>query len=260
MPEAKVAIVTGGSLGIGRACVERLIADGLKVVIGDIRIDEARALATALGSNAYACPVDVADEASIEALVAETVARFGRLDVMVNNAGIVQVKPAIEVELAEWRRLFAVNLDGVFLGSRAAARQMIRQEPWSERFGGAIINASSTAARRPGPSYSAYCASKAAVMLFSGALAMELAPYKIRVNCTAPGFIGTAMWDDLARGTASVTGRAAGDIIDEFSAKVPWGRFGRPDEVAAVVSWLAGDDAEYVNGQAISMNGGEMLF
>jgi meso-butanediol dehydrogenase/(S,S)-butanediol dehydrogenase/diacetyl reductase len=134
------------------------------------------------------------------------------------------------------QRLFKVNVEGVFLGSRAAARQMIAQGSGRGRTAGTIINSASTASRRAAAGVSAYCAT------------------------TAPGFIRTDMWRDLAQGIAMQTGASADQVLAQFVSSVPWGRFGEPDEVAATVSWLASDEAEYINGQCISMNGAEMLF
>jgi NAD(P)-dependent dehydrogenase (short-subunit alcohol dehydrogenase family) len=148
-----------------------------------------------------------------------------------------------------------VNLHSVFLGSRAAARAMIAQ-----RRGGCIINAASGAARRGVPNLSHYCASKAAIVMFTQSLAIELAPHRIRANTYAPGHIVTPFWGGIAEGFARLWNKTPEEVIEGFRATVPWGRFGTPDDVAAAVSWLATPEAEYISGQAIAMNGAEFPY
>jgi NAD(P)-dependent dehydrogenase (short-subunit alcohol dehydrogenase family) len=189
----------------------------------------------------------------VENAVSRAALAIGGIDVMVNNAGMIMVGPVVETEAAAFRRLLDVNVTGVFLGSRAAARQMIAQGR-----GGVIINGSSGAGRHGVALFSAYCASKAAVIMFSQSLSGELARHKIRVNCYTPGHIMTPFWDTIAEGFARHTGRTTEQAIDVFRQSVPWGRFGTPEEVAHAVAWLASDEAEYVSGQAIGMNGGEL--
>jgi NAD(P)-dependent dehydrogenase (short-subunit alcohol dehydrogenase family) len=211
-------------------------------------------LAEHLGASAIALSVDVADEQSVDDLVAATVESFGSLDIMVNNAGTITISPLIETRLDDWRRLFRINVEGVFICCRAAARQMIAQGR-----GGTIVNASSGAGRRGGKFVSHYCASKAAVMLMTQSLALELAPYRIRANCYAPGHIETPMWDVIAERIGALDGRSPRQVLADVVASVPWGRMGTPEDVAATVSFLVSDDAEYINGQTIAMNGAELL-
>ncbi len=251
----KVAVVTGGASGIGRGIADRFAAEGARVVVADRNATALAEVADALGDRAHAVPCDVTDEAQVDALVAEAADRFGRLDVMVNNAGIIQISPVVETAYADWQRMFDVNVHGVFLGSRAAARRMIAQGN-----GGVIVNASSGAGRRGVPNIAHYCATKAAIIMLSQSLAVELAPHGIRVNCYAPGHIQTPFWKDIADGFAAVTGQTPDQVIDAFKSTVPMGRFGTPGDVAAAVSWLATDDAAYVSGQAIAMNGAEFPF
>jgi NAD(P)-dependent dehydrogenase (short-subunit alcohol dehydrogenase family) len=250
----RVAIVTGGASGIGKGIVERLVADGASVCIADIDLAAAEGLAAELGERTLVAKVNVADEASVDHLVASVVARLGHLDIMVNNAGTIAIKPLVDTGLADWQRLFRINVDGVFLGSRAAARQMIAQGS-----GGCIINAASGAAKRGGKFVSSYCASKAAVMLMTQSLALELAPHHIRANCYAPGHIDTPMWGEISSRIGVLSGKSAEAVIAEVEASVPWGRFGTAQDVAATVSFLASADAEYISGQTIAMNGAELL-
>ena len=240
-------LVTGAASGIGLGIVDRFLAEGAQVAAFDLRPTPREGVLSLTG--------DATDEAAVEAAVAETVARHGRLDVMVNNAGVIAVTPVAEMALAEWRHVMGTNTDSVFLGSRAAARAMIAQGQ-----GGVIVNAASGAGRRGVPNLSHYCASKAAIIMLTQALAVELAPHRIRANCYAPGHIETPFWGGIAEGFAARTGQSPEDVIAGFRATVPWGRFGTPADVAATVSWLASDDAEYISGQAVAMNGAEFPY
>lgn len=253
MHEGKTVLVTGGAKGIGRGCVERFARDGADVVIADIDMDSAREVEAATGGKAVAIETDVTDEDSVNHAVAETVKRFGALDYMVNNAGIIFVSPLVEASLDDWKRIFDINVIGIFLGCKAGARQMIEQG-----HGGVIINASSGGGRHGVPNFSHYCATKAAIIMLSQSLAIELAPHKIRVNCYTPGHIQTPLWDTIAEGFAEVSGKTREETIDLFLQTVPWGRFGKPEDVANAVSWLCTDDAEYISGQCIAMNGAEL--
>lgn len=250
----RVAIVTGGASGIGKGIVERLVSDGARVCIADISLERAQWLAAEMGDQAFAARVDMSDEESVDELVAAVVERSGGLDIMVNNAGTIEITPFVDTELSDWRRLFSVNVDGVFLGSRAAARLMIEQGR-----GGTIINAASGAAKRGGRFVSGYCATKAAVMLMTQSMALELAHHKIRANCYAPGHIDTPMWKDIAARIGELSGKSADEVLAEVTGSVPWGRFGTPEDVAAVVSFLASDEADYISGQTFAMNGAELL-
>ena len=252
--EGRVAIVTGAASGIGLAIAERLVADGARVAMADVDSDRLAAEGRRIGGAALAIPADMTDEAAVFALFEQVDAALGTPDLVVNNAGVIAVGPVADIALADWRRLMSVNVDSVFLGSREAARRMI-----AKGRAGSIVNAASGAAKRGVPNISGYCASKAAIMVFSQALAIELAPHRIRVNCYAPGHIETPFWKEIGAGFARVTGETPEAIVERFRASVPWGRFGRPEEVAAAVSWLASQEAEYVSGQTIAMNGAEFV-
>lgn len=251
----KVVIVTGGAKGIGRGCVERFHRDGARVVIADIDRVAADALAAALGERALAVACDVTDEASVDALYAEVVQRWGGVDYAINNAGIIRVSPLVDTSYADWQRLFAVNVHGIFLTSRAAAKQMIAQGR-----GGVIVNGSSGAGRRGVANFSHYCGSKAAIIMLSQSLSQELAPHRIRVNCYTPGHVETPLWNDIADGFARRQGLTRVQVIEQFLEGVPWGRFGTPADVANAVSWLCSDEAEYISGQCIAMNGAQLPY
>lgn len=243
----KSVLVTGSASGIGLGIVDRFLAEGAQVAGFDLNPTPRDAVLSITG--------DATNEQDMDRAITQTVAKQGGLDIMVCNAGIIAVTPVVDMTYSEWKRVMDVNVDSVFLGSRAAARQMIAQGR-----GGAIINASSGAGRRGVPNLSHYCASKAAILMLTQSLAIELAPHKIRANCYVPGHIETPFWGGIATGFAAQWNKSPKDVIEGFRATVPWGRFGTPDDVAAAVSWLATDDAEYVSGQAIAMNGAEFPF
>lgn len=244
----RVAVVTGAARGIGRAIAARLAAEGARVLGADLGSFEAPA-----GVEAARC--DVTDEGAVAALAARAVG-LGSLDVWVNNAGVVSVDRVEDVSLAEWRRVLAVNLDGTFLGCRAAARAMRAQVAAGGR-PGVIVNVNSGAGRRGVPGFAAYCASKGAGLRLTEALAQELGPLGIRVNAVTPGHVRTEFWGDIAAGAARLTGGTPEAVVEGFRATVPMGRFGEPEEVAAAVAWLCSDEAGYVSGHALAMNGAE---
>jgi NAD(P)-dependent dehydrogenase (short-subunit alcohol dehydrogenase family) len=245
----KTVLITGAASGIGLGILDRFLAEGANVVGFDLHPIPRHA------DRLLSLQGDALDEAAVDAAVAQTVKRFGALDVMVCNAGVIAVTPVVEMSLAEWQRVMQVNVDTVFLGSRAAARQMIAQGK-----GGCIINASSGAGRRGVPNLSHYCASKAAIIMLTQSLAIELAAHGIRANCYVPGHIETPFWGGIADGFAKRTGQTPEAVVEGFRRTVPMGRFGTADDVAATVSWLASDDAAYVSGQAIAMNGAEFPY
>lgn len=249
--QGKVALVTGGASGIGLGIVERLLRDGASVAGFDLR----HTVTTANADRFISVTGDATSEADVGNAVSRTIEAFGKLDIMVCNAGVIGITPVVDMDFAEWRRVTEINLHSVFLGARAAARQMIAQGN-----GGSIINASSGAGRRGVPNLSHYCASKAGIIMLTQSLAVELATHRIRVNCYVPGHIQTPFWEEIAEGFSKVTGKTPEAVIDGFSSSIPWGRFGTPEDVAATVSWLASEEAEYINGQAIAMNGAEFLY
>ncbi|HKQ06166.1 MAG TPA: SDR family oxidoreductase [Blastocatellia bacterium] len=242
----KVALVTGASSGIGKAIATRFAAEGAHVAVnyrpgGKSDMDAALAEAAVFGPTSIAVPADISKREDVERMVEQVIAQFGRLDILVNNAGIEIKKPFLEVTDEEWNKVIAVNLYGAFVVSQIAARQMVQQSA------GKIINISSVHEDIPFPEYTAYCASKGGLRMMMRNLAMELAPYKINVNNIAPGAIATpinqAVLDDPAARKNAVS-------------EIPWGRFGRPEEVAAVAVFLASDEAEYVTGSTYYVDGG----
>ncbi|MEK9944639.1 MAG: glucose 1-dehydrogenase [Alphaproteobacteria bacterium] len=249
----KTAVVTGGANGIGRGIVERLHADGANVVIADIDMSAAASLADTLGANALAIETDVRDEAALTSCVTQAVEQFGDLGIMVNNAGYIMFSPIVETAADDWRRMMDVNINGIFLGTKVGAQQMIAQGK-----GGIIVNASSGGGRKGVPNFAHYCATKAAIIMMSQAAAGELAPHRIRVNCYTPGHVETPMMSGLLDKIAGEQDMSRDDAYQALKDEVPWGRWGKVEDVAAAVSWLACDDAEYITGQCIAMNGGQL--
>ena len=236
----KVAFVTGAGQGMGRAMVRRFAEEGAVVVAADINLDAARESIEGLaGGSALALACNVADGASVAAAMAAVVERFGRLDVLVNNAGVGSVDAFLDTPDEHWQRVIGVNLTGVFLCSREAARLMHQSGQ-----GGVIVNLSSTAALSgEGPSH--YCASKAGVMGLTRSLARELAPSRIRVNTIVPGPTNTPMMAGIPD-----------DWMQSMVKAIPLGRMCEPSEIAAVAAFLASDDASFITGQNIAVNGG----
>jgi meso-butanediol dehydrogenase/(S,S)-butanediol dehydrogenase/diacetyl reductase len=254
----KVAIVTGAARGIGRAIALRLAEDGAAVAVADLNREGAHGVAgeiEAAGGKAVAVPVDVADPDSTTELVAATVERLGRLDVMVANAGIIQVKPLLDLTADDWDRTFAVNVRGVFLSFQAAARQMIAQGG-----GGRLLATASIAAKMGSPFQSHYQASKSAVVGLVRSAAWELGKHGITVNCYCPGVVDTDMWRyiDVERG--KLLGRAPGELLAEMATRSPLGRVEVPDDVAPLVSFLASEDSRFITGQAINVCGGMVMW
>lgn len=243
----RVALVTGAGTGIGAAIARRLAADGAAVGVNALTAADAEPTVRAIeaaGGQVIAVVGDVSREDDVRRIVAECVAALGGLDVVVNNAGIQESAPLLDLTLDAWRRQLDTDLTGVFLVSREAARQL------AARGRGVIVNISSVHERRPWPNAAAYCVAKAGVGMLTQCLGRELACHGVRAVAVAPGAIGTE---------ANLE-RHGGLIGDEVRAEVPAGRMGTPEEVAAVVAWLASDEAAYVTGTTVIADGGYLTF
>ena len=244
----KVALVTGAARGIGRACAEVFAREGARVVLADVSEEPGRAAAEAIarhGRQALFVRCDVARKADVVAAVAAAVREFGRLDVLVANAGIVHAAEFLDLAEADFDRVLAVNLKGVFLAGQAAARQMVKQGG-----GGAIVNMSSVNAVLAIPNQVPYVVSKGGINQLTRVMALALAPHRIRVNAVGPGTILT----ELAK-TAVLGDREAERKI---LSRTPLGRLGEPEEVARAAAFLASDDASYITGQTLYPDGGRL--
>jgi 3-oxoacyl-[acyl-carrier protein] reductase len=243
MPDfsGKIAIVTGASRGIGRGIAEMLAARGA-LVLAAARGDHADAAVEAIaraGGRAEAVDLDVTDPASVEALVSGALTRHGRVDILVNNAGITRDQLMLRLKRDDWDQVLATNLTAAFTCAQAVLKPMIKQRA------GRIVSISSVVAQMGNAGQANYAASKAGLIGFSKALAREVASRNITVNVVAPGLVETDM-------TRSLAEKAQG----EWSAQIPLGRLGTPADVAAAVCFLASDEASYITGQVLAVNGG----
>jgi NAD(P)-dependent dehydrogenase (short-subunit alcohol dehydrogenase family) len=250
----KIAVVTGGALGIGAAIVARYIAEGAAVAIADRAVDQAERLAKHLGDKAFAVPLDVTDQASIEAMVATVVGRSGGIDILVNNAAVFDLAPVVDVTEKSWDLLFSVNVKGLFFTLQAVARRMIAQGR-----GGKIINMASQAGRRGEALVSTYCATKAAVISLTQSAGLDLIKHRINVNAIAPGVVDTPMWTEVDALFARYEGRPIGEKKRLVGAAVPYGRMGRPEDLAGAAVFLASADADYVVAQTLNVDGGNWM-
>ncbi len=244
--EGRVAIVTGGSRGIGRTIAQVLASRGAQIAVADIVQDRAEATAKELsdltGCKAMAIGVDVSKSDSAKAMVEAALKEFGHLDILVNNAGVTRDNLIMRIDEADWDLVLNVNLKGAFNCSKAAIRPMMKQ-----RYG-RIVNISSVSGLAGQAGQTNYSASKAGLVGFTKALAREVASRNITVNAVAPGFIPTDLTKDLPA-----------DLVDTMMKMTPLGRMGKPEEVAFAVAFLASDEATYITGQVLSVDGGMFM-
>ena len=237
--EGKVAIVTGASRGIGAAIVKKLAAEGATVVA------VARSIESCEGA-ALCRKVDVSDAAEVDACVKETLERFGRVDVLVNNAGVTKDGLLMRMSDADWDLVIGVNLKGTFLFTRAVSRPMMKNRGADGApCGGSIVNIASVVGITGNAGQANYTASKGGVIALTKTVAKELGSRKIRCNAVAPGFVVSAMTDQLPDALKA-----------QYAESIPLKRFGTGEDIANCVAWLAGDESSYVTGQVISVNGG----
>ena len=241
----KVAIITGSAQGIGLATALRFAAEGARVVVSDIgqqRVDQAVAAIVAQGGQAIGAVVDVTDRMAIDAMVAKVKATWGRIDVLINNAGIIKDARLAKMSSAQFDAVIAVNLKGVFECTQAVAETMTAQGS------GSIVNASSVVGLYGNFGQTNYAATKAGVIGFTKTWARELGPKGVRVNAVCPGFVLTPILDTVPDA-----------VKQKMIEKVPLGRLGRPEEIAAVYAFLASDDSSYLNGAVLEVSGGIQL-
>jgi len=262
----KVAIVTGAGQGIGRGVAKRFAQEGAHVVIAEYNAANAESAAqevSALGPEALAYPIDIGDPAAIEKMVQDVVARFGHIDALVNNAGVLETLSLFDLTPERWDWLQRVNQRGLFFCLQAVAKQMVAQVPEAikqagraDRSYGKIVNFSSVAGRSGRPFAAHYSAAKWAVISITQSAAAYLAPYNINVNAVCPGVVQTPMWDDIDRTQAARFGLQAGDWIKKTVESVPLKRAATAEDLAAAVSFLCSDEADIITGQALNVDGG----
>jgi NAD(P)-dependent dehydrogenase (short-subunit alcohol dehydrogenase family) len=240
----QVAIVTGGAHGIGRAICQVLARDGATVVIADIDMDGARATASMMGGRpTLVVQTDVSSEQSVRQLYSDVTNRFGRVNVLVNNAAVFKMTPILEIELNEWERIMAVNLRGTFLMSREAFRLM------KELRSGTIVSIASAAGKIGGLVAGAhYAASKAGIICFTKSLALQAAVYHINVNAVCPGPTKTEL-----------TAEWGEEVNRAVAEKIPWKEYAQPEDVAEAVAFLVSDRARYITGEVLDVNGGLVM-
>lgn len=250
----KVAIITGGARGIGAAIAERYAREGAIVVIADIDGAEAAQVAKRIGHQALGLALDVTRPEQIDALVTDVVAARGRIDILVNNAAVFDLAPVLETTRESYRRVFAVNVEGLIFTLQAVARQMVKQGT-----GGKIINFASQAGRRGEALVGLYCASKAAVISYTQSAALGLIGHRINVNAISPGVVDTPMWEQVDALFAKYEGLPKGEKKRRVGEAVPYGRMGLPDDLTGMAVFLASADADYIVGQTYNVDGGNCL-
>lgn len=254
--EGKVAVITGGAQGIGRAISLRYAKEGAKVLIGDIQYKGALKVAdeiTKQAGKAVAVAADVRDQQQVQAMIDAAVDQFGRLDILVNNAGVCRIRSLLETNEDDWNFMFDINCKGLLWCSQAAARVMIKQGE-----GGKIINIASVAGRHGAPYELAYCASKASVISMTQSMALALAEHHINVNAIAPGVVDTDFWVENDRQFAKIFNEPIGEPKRRVvMSEVPLRRIEQPDDVAGVAAFLASNDADYMTQQCINVDGGK---
>lgn len=252
--QGRTAIVTGGAKGIGAAIAERYVVEGANVVIADIALGEAQALADRFGAAALAVGLDVTQPDSIAATIEAAKARFGGVDILVNNAAVFDLAPVVEVTQNSWDFLFDVNVKGLFFMLQATAREMIAQGR-----GGKIVNIASQAGRRGEALVSVYCATKAAVISLTQSAGLDLIRHRINVNGISPGVVDTPMWAEVDALFARYENRPLGEKKRLVGEAVPYGRMGLPQDHAGAAVFLASADADFVVAQTLNVDGGNWM-
>jgi len=253
--ENKVALVTGGARGIGAAVVRRYAEEGARIVLGDVDTNAAEEQVAQLrteGRQVAFCPLDVTDVASIEAALDFCTQAYGRVDILVCNAGVLHIGPVLNTPIDAWHHVLDVNLTGVFYCCQIFGRRMVEQSR-----GGRIIITSSIAGKRGDRLYGAYTASKFGVIGLLQVLAEELGPYNILVNGVCPGTVDTPMMDKLVQARAAMAGQSEHDFRRHMVARIPLGYMADPSEVADVFLFLASPLARYISGEVINVDGAQ---
>jgi meso-butanediol dehydrogenase/(S,S)-butanediol dehydrogenase/diacetyl reductase len=255
----RIVLITGAARGIGAATARRLAAEGARLVLADQDGPGVEKLAAELGQ--VALKVDVTRPDDIARMVDEPYRRWGRLDVLFNNAGVIRVQPMLEVTEAEWDRVMDVNLRAVFFVLQATARRMLKQDVMAgSELRGKLIQTASIASYRGGNHLmTPYSASKAGVVSLTRSAAQLLAPERITSNCVCPGAVETAMWEQIDKEWGALEGLGQGEAWKRRIRHIPLGRPERAEDVAGIVAFLAGPDSDYMTGQAINVDGGIVM-
>jgi meso-butanediol dehydrogenase / (S,S)-butanediol dehydrogenase / diacetyl reductase len=263
----KVAIITGAGQGIGYGVAKRLSQEGAHIVVAEFnhaKADEAATDLSAIGAEALSYPMDVSDVSQVQQMVKDVVRKFGKIDILVNNAGLNRPASLFDLTPENWESVIRVNLNGLFFTLQCVAQQMVAQIPddvkqagRAQQSYGKIINFSSIAGRGGRPHDAAYSATKWGVISITQSAALYLAPYNINVNAICPGLVPTPMWDNIDRVQGvGRQGLQPGEWLQKSIEGVPLKRAAQPEDIAAAVSFLASDDADYITGQTLNVDGG----
>jgi len=250
----KTALITGAARGIGLAFAKAYVAEGARVAIADIDFARARDAASEIGVAAIAIEMDVTDQVSIDAAINQTVQAFGQIDILINNAAIFTAAPLVEIERADYQRVFDINVSGALFTMQAVARHMI-----SAGVRGNIINMASQAGRRGEALVGVYCASKAAIISLTQSAGLNLIEHGINVNAIAPGVVDGEHWDGVDAFFAKHENKVPGQKKREVGAAVPFGRMGSADDLTGMAIFLASADAEYIVSQTYNVDGGSWM-
>ncbi|MEM6933386.1 MAG: L-iditol 2-dehydrogenase [Pseudomonadota bacterium] len=252
--DGKRALITGAARGIGRAFAEVYVREGARVAIADIDVSRASKTAHEIGDGAIAVEMDVTRQESIDGAVEATVARFGQIDILINNAAAFTAAPIVEIDRADFARVFDINIAGTLFTLQAVARHMIaRGGP------GKIINMASQAGRRGEPLVAVYCATKAAIISLTQSAGLDLIRHGINVNAISPGVVDGEHWDGVDSLFARYEGKAPGQKKSEVGQSVPYGRMGRAQDLTGMAVFLASDEADYIVAQTYNVDGGQWM-
>jgi len=250
----KTALITGAARGIGLAFAKAYVAEGAHVALADLDIERAQTAAADLGDAALAVEMDVTDQHSIDAALAQAVARFGHIDILINNAAIFTAAPVTEIDRSDYQRVFDINVAGTLFTLQAVARHMIEH-----KIKGRIINMASQAGRRGEPLVAVYCASKAAVISLTQSAGLNLIAHGINVNAISPGVVEGEHWDGVDAFFAKHENKQPGQKKAEVAAAVPYGRMGRAEDLIGMAVFLASDEAKYIVAQTYNVDGGNWM-
>lgn len=252
--EGQVALITGAARGIGRSFAERYLAEGASVVIGDINHERAEATAKTLGKNCIALNLDVTCQESIDRCVEASIAKMGKIDILINNAALFCASPTVEIARKDYEKLYAVNVAGSLFMAQAVAKHMIERGK-----GGKIINMASQAGRRGEPLVAVYCSTKAAIISLTQSLGLDLIQYGINVNAISPGVVDGEHWDMVDSFFAKHENLQPGEKKQQVAKNVPFGRMGTAEDLTGMAVFLASSEAEYVVAQTYNVDGGQWM-
>lgn len=252
--DGKTALITGAARGIGQAFVEAYVKEGARVCIADINIDAANETAREIGAGATTVHMDVTQQNSIDAAVAEAIGKLGHIDILINNAALFTASPIVEIDREDYERVFAVNFSGTLFTLQAVARHMIDRGQ-----GGRIINMASQAGRRGEPLVAVYCATKAAVISLTQSAGLDLIKHGINVNAISPGVVDGEHWDGVDAFFAKYENKAPGQKKKEVGQSVPFGRMGVAQDLTGMAVFLASEEANYIVAQTYNVDGGQWM-